>query len=167
MKLSSRVRHAVRLMLEIARFSDGRTPVQLSDVSRVTGLSRRFLDQLAVGLKSHGLVTSVRGRGGGYLLARPSADISIGDVLIAVDGPIQLAVCADDPHICMSSEFCSSRMVWALLQFRIHRTLNEYTIADLLDTKKMKEIRAELLEGDHAAPDISLEALVKRRAPED
>jgi len=153
MKLSSRVRHAVRLMLEFARFSDGRTPVQLSDVVEVTGLSRRFLDQIAVGLKSHGLVVAVRGRGGGYLLARPSAEISIGDVINAVDGPVQLAVCADDPHICMSSEFCSSRMIWKLLQLRINQTLNEYTIADLLDNKRLKAIRAELFEGERSRLD--------------
>jgi Rrf2 family protein len=143
-------------MLEIARFSDGRTPVQLSDVVEVTGLSRRFLDQLAVGLKSHKLVVAVRGRGGGYLLARPSEEISIGDVINAVDGPVQLAVCADDPHICMSSEFCSSRMIWKLLQHRIDQTLSEYTIADLLDSKRLKTIHAELVEGMRSPPDTSL-----------
>jgi len=150
MKLSSRVRHAVRLVLEIARFSDGRTPVQLSEVAEITGLSRRFLDQLAVGLKSHGLIVAVRGRGGGYLLARQSEEISIGDVINAVDGPIQLATCAEDPHICMSSEFCSARVIWQLLQLRIDRTLSEYSIADLLDCARLKTIRAELFEGQQA-----------------
>ncbi len=144
MKISSRARHAVRLMLEVARLSDGKTPVQLSEVAKITGLSRRFLEQLAIALKSSSLLQGVCGRHGGYLLARKSEDISVGDVLGAVIGPIQLSVCADDPAICMSSEFCSSRMIWALLQMRINEVLREYTLADLLDNKWIRQIHEEL-----------------------
>ncbi|MCP4606505.1 MAG: Rrf2 family transcriptional regulator [Proteobacteria bacterium] len=144
MKISSRARHAVRLMLEVARLSDGQTPVQLSEVAKITGLSRRFLEQLAIALKSHSLLRGVCGRNGGYLLSRPSKEITIGNVLGAVTGPIQLSVCADDPAICMSSEFCSSRMVWALLQKRINQILSDYTIADLLDNKWIRQIHTEL-----------------------
>ncbi len=144
MKISSRARHAVRLMLEVARLSDGKTPVQLSEVAKITGLSRRFLEQLAIALKSHSLLRGVCGRHGGYLLFRPSEEITIGNVLSAVAGPIQLSVCADDPTICMSSEFCSSRMVWALLQKRINQVLSDYTIADLLDSKWIRQIHFEL-----------------------
>ena len=147
MKISSRARHAVRLMLEVARLSDGVTPVQLSEIARITGLSRRFLEQLAQALKSHSLLVGVCGRNGGYLLSRPSEEITIGTVLAAVIGPINLAVCADDPAVCMSSEFCSSRMVWALLQKRVNSVLDEFTIADLLDSKWIKSVDAEIREG--------------------
>ncbi len=144
MKISSRARHAVRLMLEVARLSDGYTPVKLSDVASVTGLSRRFLEQLVIALKSHSLLRGVCGRYGGYLLARQSNEITIGDVFTAIVGPIQLAVCADDATVCMSSDFCSSRMIWALLQKRINAVLNEYTISDLLDARLMKSMQEEL-----------------------
>ncbi|MCP4606018.1 MAG: Rrf2 family transcriptional regulator [Proteobacteria bacterium] len=144
MKISSRARHAVRLILEISRLGDGSNPVQLSEVAKITGLSRRFLEQLCILLKSHSLLIGVCGRNGGYLLARPSIEITIGDVLRAVIGPINLAVCAGDPTVCLSSEFCSSRMVWELLQKRINEVLDEYTIADLLDSKKMGSLRAQL-----------------------
>lgn len=161
MKISSRARHGVRLMLEVARLSDGRTPVQLSEISGITGLSRRFLEQLALSLKSHSLLRGVCGRHGGYVLARSSSDITIGDVMVAVVGPLSLSVCAEDASICMSSEFCSARMVWALLQHRIKQVLDEYSISDLLDGKKMKSIRAELAIGtiDEAAADRAVNGL--------
>jgi Rrf2 family transcriptional regulator, cysteine metabolism repressor len=149
MKISSRARHAVRLMLEVARLSDGRTPVKLSEITQISGLSQSFLEQLVIPLKSHSLIRGVCGRNGGYLLSKPSGEITIGDVLSAVTGPISLAVCADDPAVCMSSEFCSSRMVWALLQMRITEVLNEYSIADLLDANTLKEIDRELLNSDN------------------
>ena len=144
MKLSSRARHAVRLMLEIYRLGEGGRPVQLSEVAKTTGLSRRFLEQLAVSLKSHSLVTSVCGRKGGYLPARSGDEISIGDVLTAVMGPINLAVCAEDPSICLASEFCECRMIWVLLKERINGVLNEYTLADLLDKDWLETVHAQL-----------------------
>jgi Rrf2 family cysteine metabolism transcriptional repressor len=144
MKLSSRARHAVRLMLEISRLGDGEKPVQLSQVAKTTGLSRRFLEQLAISLKSHSLVTSVCGRKGGYLLARPNDEITIGNVLTAVMGPINLAVCAEDASLCLASEFCECRMIWVLLRERINSVLNEYTLADLLDKDWLETVRAQL-----------------------
>ncbi len=138
-------------MLEVARLSDGQTPVKMKDVASATGLSRRFLEQLVIALKSHSLLRGVCGRHGGYLLARQSNEITIGDVLTAVLGPIQLSVCADDPTICMSSDFCSSRMIWALLQKRINTVLSEYTIADLLDARLLNFMRQEL---DNESPVI-------------
>ncbi len=144
MKLSSRARHAVRLMLEVSRLGDGERPVQLSEIASATGLSRRFLEQLAIALKSHNLVKGVCGRNGGYLLARPAEDISIGDVLTAVLGPINLAVCAEDKALCMASDFCECRMIWVLLRERINALLNEYSISDLLDDDWLNTIRMQL-----------------------
>jgi Rrf2 family protein len=131
-------------MLEISRLGGGERPVRLSEVAKTTGLSRRFLEQLAISLKSHSLVTSVCGRKGGYLLARPDDEISIGNVLTAVMGPINLAVCAEDASLCLASDFCECRMVWVLLRERINGVLNEYTIADLLDKNWLETVRAQL-----------------------
>jgi Rrf2 family protein len=131
-------------MLEISRLGDGEKPVQLSEVAKTTGLSKRFLEQLAISMKSHSLVTSVCGRKGGYLLARPGDEITIGNVLTAVMGPINLAVCAEDASLCLASEFCECRMVWVLLRERINSVLNEYTLADLLDKDWLETVRAQL-----------------------
>lgn len=145
MKLSARARHAVRLTLEVYRLGDGQKPVRLSEVSEVTGISRRFLEQLAMSLKSHEIIRGVCGRKGGYLLARRAEEITIGAVLRAVLGPIDLTICTADQAECMSSEFCECRLVWQLLKKRINELLDAYTIADITDRQCIEEIRKLLL----------------------
>ncbi|MBI5526303.1 MAG: Rrf2 family transcriptional regulator [Deltaproteobacteria bacterium] len=88
MKLSSRARYALRFMLEIAKHSDGITPVSLSLAAKTGGMPRRYLEQLAIGLKSAGLVRGVSGKVGGYHLTRPPAEIRIGDIVQAAIGPV-------------------------------------------------------------------------------
>ncbi len=151
MKLSSRARHAVRLMLEVSRLGDGETPVGLTEIAETTGMSKRFLEQLVITLKSHRLLRGVCGRHGGYLLARPPEEISIGNVLSAVIGPINLSACAEDSSLCMASEFCECRIIWVLLRERINNLLDEYSLADLLNNDRMKHIQNEFLSLKSAA----------------
>jgi Rrf2 family protein len=152
MKLSARARYAVRLMVELERLGGRKKPVRLGHVSKITGISKRYLEQLAIALKSDSLVRGVAGRNGGYLLARPASSITIGDVLTAVTGPINLTICVVEPDLCMRSDLCECRTIWTLLNLRINKVLEEFTIADLLDRKLLKEVRARLLEeGDPGA----------------
>ncbi len=144
MKLSSSARHAVRLVLEVARRGGTQTPVPLSEIASVSGISTGFLEQLAIALRRHSLISGVSGRNGGYVLNRPPDKITIGDVLRAVIGPIDLAVCTADDDICMSSEFCESRLVWVLLKHRIHQVLNLYTFADMLEKNWVESVREEI-----------------------
>jgi Rrf2 family protein len=148
MKLSSRARHGVRLALEVARRSGDDQPVQLSEVSRVTGLSKKFLEQLAMALKTHSILRGISGRKGGYLLSRPAGDITIGQVLTAVIGPIDLTDCIEQPKLCISAEFCECRLVWLLLRERINKVLDEYTLADLTDKDWLRAIQQELSDLD-------------------
>jgi Rrf2 family transcriptional regulator, cysteine metabolism repressor len=141
MRLSSRARHAVRLAIEVHRRESDGAPVDLSQISRVTNISRRFLEQLAMALKSHSILKGISGRNGGYVLGRAAEDITIGDVLRAVIGPIDLAVCTDEPNDCMAAEFCESRLVWQLLRKRINDVLDEYSIADILNNQSLETIR--------------------------
>jgi Rrf2 family protein len=153
MKLSSRVRNAVRLTLEVHRQAVDDNPVRLSEVSRVTNISRRFLEQLAMSLKSHSIIRGICGRNGGYILGRSADEITIGDVIRAVNGPIDLAVCTEEPNDCMAAEFCETRLVWLLLKKRINHVLDEYTIADILDKNSLDNIRNELAADDEGNVD--------------
>ena len=144
MKLTSRARHAVRLVLEVSRLGDGTHPVQLSKVARASGISKGFLEQLAMSLRTHRLLRGVSGRNGGYLLTRPADEITVGDVITAIAGPLDLTECADDPSLCMSAEFCECRLVWLLLKTRINNVLNAYTIADLLDEEWTHSVRERI-----------------------
>ncbi len=148
MKLTARASYAVRLMLELHRLGGEYQPVRLGEIAEVTGISRKFLEQLVVSLKSHDLLRSKCGRKGGYSLARPAEKITVGHVLTAVAGRISLAVCVDDPQVCMYSDVCSCRLLWSLMQRRMDKILNEFSIADLTTTDWMDRVRDELAELD-------------------
>jgi Rrf2 family protein len=141
MRLSSRARYAVRLTLEVYRLGKSGKPVGLPEVARVTNISRRFLEQLAMALKSHCILRGFCGRNGGYILGRPADEITIGDVMRAVTGPVELASCTEDPNDCMAAEFCESRVIWMLLEQRVNDVLDEFSIADVLDRTSLASIR--------------------------
>lgn len=132
-------------MVVLDRLGAQSKPVQLNEVSKITGISKRYLEQLAIALKSHSLIRGVCGRNGGYVLARPTAQISIGQVLTAVIGPINLSTCVADPAECMRAEFCECRLIWQVLYRRINEVLDEYSIADLSNKRIMDTVRRQLL----------------------
>lgn len=142
----------MRLVLEIDRQGGRSKPVQLIQVSKLTGISKRYLEQLAIALKSHSLIRGVSGRKGGYLLARSPKKITIGDVLKAVIGPIDLSVCVVEPESCMRAEFCECRLIWTLLNRKVNAVLEEFSISDLSDRGLMKEIRDQLLGDEEKKP---------------
>jgi Rrf2 family protein len=153
-------------MVELARAGGEKKPVQLARVSEITAISRRYLEQLAIALKSHSLLRGVSGRHGGYLYAKPAASITVGDVLTAVNGPIRLATCVADPELCLRSEFCECRLIWMLIDRRINSILQEFTIADLLDPQLHDDLRGRLIDADGpCATEVAGQEIGPRGAP--
>jgi len=147
-RLSARARYAVRLVLEVARRAtgeDGQGPrVQLAEVSRSTRISRRFLEGIASGLSNCGILVGVCGRGGGYRLGRPPEAISMGAIIRAVEGPLSLAVCVEDPTLCLRADFCEGNLLWSLLQLELDAALDAFSVADLRDPLVVKAMRADV-----------------------
>ncbi len=139
MRLTTRARYALRMMLDVARNGGEETPVSLATVSERTGISRGYLEQLALGLRNARLVRGVAGRYGGYRLAAPASQITVGQIVEAAIGPICLVDCLEDPMTCPRAEFCECRIVYALINERIAEVLREYTLADLLDPSWLTE----------------------------
>lgn len=133
MRLSTRARYALRMMLDVARNGQSGDPVSLANVSDRTGISRGYLEQLALALRSARLVRGVSGRHGGYRLTTSPAEINLGQIVEAAIGPVYLVDCLEDPTTCIRAEFCECRVVYALINRRIQEVLREYTLADLLD----------------------------------
>lgn len=158
MRLSARARYAVRLMLEVYRLGGGQRPVCLSDVARVTGLSRSFLEQVAAALRNHRLLKSVAGRGGGYSLARDADQISILDVISAVAGPVSFLFCLEDPGRCVHSAYCECRLLGLLLQKRVDALLAEYKLTDLAEKERLERIHRQLAADRQAGWRMLLEA---------
>jgi len=133
-KLRTRARYSVRLMMTLARHSRGDKPVGLGIVAEKSGLSRGYLEQLVVALRNAHLLRSVSGRKGGYLLARSPEQIRVGEIVEAASGPIEVTDCVADVDSCMHAEFCTCRPLWELINLRIIEVLYDYTLADLLKT---------------------------------
>ena len=144
MRMTSRAVRALCLMLEVAHRGGTTTPVRLSEVARITGISKKFLEQIALALKSHSLIVGIAGRRGGYVLARPAPEISLQQIVAAIEGPINLSVDRNECVYCMRHEFCECRMIWALLEQRVDSLLSGYSLADLSNKETLNEIRLEL-----------------------
>ena len=143
MKLSTRARYALRMMLEIARRED-QGAVSLGVVSNETDISRRYLDQLAMALKQAGLVRGRSGKGGGYILTRSADSISVGHIVEAAIGPINVVECVRRPDTCDKSGPCECRMVYRLINQRISEVLDEISLATLADSESLVELVSQL-----------------------
>ena len=131
---STKGEYGVRLMAQLARhFGSG--PASLSAIASDEDLPRAYLEQLAMSLRDAGLVISTRGARGGYELARPPADIHMGEVLRALEGPIAPMICAtEDPEhalLCDRSAKCTVNVLWVRVRDAITGTLDAMTLADL------------------------------------
>jgi Rrf2 family protein len=133
MKLSTRGRYALRMMLDLAKNQEDGKPVSLTSVAGRTGLSRGYLEQLALALRTAKLLRGVSGRHGGYRLARPAEKISVGEIIEATIGPVCIVECLDDPESCLKTDTCECRLVYSLINQRIAEVLRSFTLADLLD----------------------------------
>jgi Rrf2 family transcriptional regulator, cysteine metabolism repressor len=138
MRLSARVEYGVRAMAILAfHHRDG--PLPLREIAHREGISFQFLEQIFPDLRRAGLIESVRGARGGYMLALPPAEINVGDIVRAVEGPIAPVNClAEDPagEVCRHrAEGCLTRHVWEKLRDRINEVLDEVSLADLIEWK--------------------------------
>ncbi len=143
MKLSTRARYAMHLRLEVARRPAGAT--SLREVAERTRISRRYLDQLVIGLRHANLVQGQSGHGGGYRLTRSPREISIGEVIEAAIGPINVVDCVRHPETCLKADLCECRIVHALLNDRILELLHGISLADMASKEWLRCAERELL----------------------
>jgi Rrf2 family transcriptional regulator, iron-sulfur cluster assembly transcription factor len=136
MRLSTKGRYAVMAMVDLAANSRG-NPVALADIAERQEISLSYLEQLFARLRKGGLVKSVRGPGGGYLLAQPPNATRIADIILAVDEPIRTTRCANGtPQGCRTNRSrCLTHDLWEELGNQIHRYLSSVTIADVVERR--------------------------------
>lgn len=137
MKLSTKGRYGVRLMLDIAlHCAEG--PVCLRDISKRQGITEKYLWHLINPLKSAGLIESVRGAHGGYLLAKPLSEISIREIVRSLEGPLTLVDCVEKPSSCKKAQTCVARDLWKDIAGKISQTLEAVTLKDIVESHKTK-----------------------------
>lgn len=152
MKLSTKGRYAVMAMVDIAAHTEGK-PIALADVAERQEISLSYLEQLFGKLRRGGLVKSVRGPGGGYLLARGAADTRISDIILSVDEPIKTTRCTPgSPVGCKSNKSrCLTHDLWEELGSHIFLYLNSVSLADVVDNRVLGSSGVMHRQGDDAS----------------
>ncbi len=132
MKLSTKGRYGLRAMIDLAQSTE-EGPIATHSIAERQGISERYLEQLMIPLKRAGLVKSIRGFQGGYMLVKKPEDITAGDIIRALEGPIAPVECVSEtnPEACERFENCITRSLWSEVRDSIAEVLDTYTLADL------------------------------------
>jgi len=137
MRLTTKGRFAVTAMIDVA-MNGTKGPVTLAGVSERQRISLSYLEQLFGKLRRHGLVDSVRGPGGGYRLARAPGTVSVADVIVAVDEPIDATNCGGRGSCQEDGEHCMTHELWTNLNGHIFAYLRSVTLAELVLQQQQK-----------------------------
>lgn len=137
MKISTKGRYALRLMVELA-LSDASTPVSLKDVAARQSISDKYLEQIIASLNRAGFVRSVRGAQGGYLLRKKPEEYTVGDILRVTEGSLAPVACLDDGATCERTEQCVTVMVFKKLNDAINGVVDGITLEDLVEWQNEK-----------------------------
>lgn len=134
MKLSTKGKYGLYAMFNLAQHA-GDGPRPLKAVAEI-GVPEDYLEQLLGNLRRAGLVTTVRGAQGGYLLAKEPQEITVGDIIDATEGPLALSECISDEGCCHRSGQCRTRRVWEYLSNSINDVLQSITLKDMLEQER-------------------------------
>ncbi|MFZ3132198.1 MAG: Rrf2 family transcriptional regulator [Desulfosporosinus sp.] len=144
MKLSTKGRYGVRVMFDLAQHM-GEGPVSLKSIVERQDMSEHYLEQLVFGLRKAGLVKSVRGAQGGYLLGREPGKITVGDIIRVLEGPIAPVDCVseENPECCAIADYCVTRTIWKKVRDSIAEVLDSITLETMLeDAQKLEADRS-------------------------
>ncbi len=138
MKLSTKGRYAVTAMMDLA-IHDIDGPVTLADISKCQGISLSYLEQLFARLRTHGLVEGVRGPGGGYRLGKPASQISVANIITAVDESLDATGCKGKEN-CHDGQRCLTHQLWQDLSAQLYTFLDGISLSDFVNNPEIREI---------------------------
>ena len=131
MKLSTKGRYGLRAAVDLALFSK-EEPISISTIANREELSESYLEQLFAKLKKAGLISSIRGTNGGYQLAKPAGEISVGDILRALEGEMVVVDCPDSESKCAKVDSCVTKYVWKRINNSINDTMDSMTLEEIV-----------------------------------
>lgn len=145
MKLSTKGRYGLRAMVDLV-LNGEKEPVSIASIAARQNISESYLEQLIPKLRKAGLVNSVRGAGGGYMPGRPAGEISVGDVLRALEGNLDPVDC---PGLsggagCEGSDICVTKYVWKRINESINRTVDEIKLQDLVEESRKMQKKSQI-----------------------
>lgn len=136
MKISTKGRYALRLMLDIA-LNDAKTPVRIKDIAERQQISDKYLEQIVSSLNKAGFVKSMRGPQGGYRLTKKPEEYTVGMILRLIEGSLAPVACLDDDiNNCTRADRCPTLILWEKLYDAISEVVDNITLADLISWQK-------------------------------
>ena len=141
MKLSTKGRYGLRAVVDLALHTNEET-VALSSIAERENISISYLEQLIAKLKKAGIVNSVRGAQGGYMLAKPAEEISVGDILRALEGSLNPVECSEvfgGESNCSSADLCVTKYVWKRISDSINDAVDHILLSELVEESKRKQ----------------------------
>ena len=137
MKLSTRTRYGVRLMIALA-YKYGQANVFLKDIAKGENISEKYLSLIIIPLRRVGLVNSIRGAHGGYSLAKDPSQITLKEIVDVLEGDCSLVDCVKNPSSCPRVPICAIRDIWSIIGRQISETLNSITLDTMIKMKQEK-----------------------------
>jgi len=131
MKISTKGRYALRAMIELGR-RNSQKKTTLKEIAKGQDLSIKYLASLLVKLQDKKLVNSYKGKLGGYELAKDASQISMEEIFEAVEGPIDIVFCIDQPGNCLKSSTCKAREIWSKIEMDLRGVFKKYYLSDLI-----------------------------------
>ena len=145
--MSTKITYGVRAIFDIAYHSCG-MPAKVNDIARRQGISPRYIEQIFIMFKKKGIIKTVRGPKGGYLLAKEPRDITLGDIIRAIEGKIELVGCkvneSPGEEECVIGKQCVTAPIWKELNDRVSSFFDSITIQDLCDRGKALGIERDM-----------------------
>jgi Rrf2 family protein len=139
-RLSTKGRYGTRLMLNLAHnYNNGNDAIILKNVSDAEEISIRYLEQIIIPLKINKLVKSIRGAGGGYILARHPSQIKLSDILNSLEGTMSLVECVEDDGYCDRTDVCVTHEIWKKASSMLQDYFESLTLQDLADHENKKK----------------------------
>jgi len=136
MKLSTKARYGLRAAVEIAKTFGSSPPAKRKDIAANQDISDSYLENILIVLKNNRIVETTRGANGGYVLCREPKDISVFEVVSALEGPMDLVDCVGNANSCEKTSICATRTVWKELADQWKSTLEKISLKDVLDREK-------------------------------
>ncbi|ABR48606.1 transcriptional regulator, BadM/Rrf2 family [Alkaliphilus metalliredigens QYMF] len=134
MKLSTKGRYGLKAMFDLA-IHQGEGPIPLKHIAERQKISDHYLEQLIASLRKAGLVKSVRGAQGGYMLANSPDKVVVGEIIRVLEGPLGPSECVleEDPTACARADYCVTRVIWEKIRVSISDVIDNITLQDMVD----------------------------------
>lgn len=148
MKLSTKGQYGVKAMFDLA-LNYGSDPISLKGIAERQGISEYYLEQLMAPLRRKSLVRSVRGAQGGYVLSRDPSQITVGEILDVLEGPLEISECLTDEGTieCTKANYCATRLIWVKIKKAVNDVVNSISLLDMVnDYTMLYEKNKELIE---------------------